>query len=193
MPRKFTEDEADYIKEALIDEGIKQFSLYGSSKVTVDQLSETIGISKGAFYLFYSSKEVLFQCCLEVIQSRINDDIRAMIESCRQRPERAIKQVIGYALELQGIYKAFDQKPNVLKHVREGAERVVLRPHIDGKLLIESFNAVGCTCDFSSEAVEEVLMHLGHVDMHKDLAGNSSGYKLLVDVCAIGLASYIRI
>lgn len=37
----------------------------GMRQTTVDQLVEAAGISKGAFYKFYSSKEMLFLDLLE--------------------------------------------------------------------------------------------------------------------------------
>lgn len=59
MP-KFTEQEKEMIKEKLLLEGEKLFASAGLRKITIDNLSEAVGISHSAFYAFYESKEQLF-------------------------------------------------------------------------------------------------------------------------------------
>lgn len=59
MP-KFTEQEKERIKEKLLLEGEKLFASAGLRKITIDNLSEAVGISHSAFYAFYESKEQLF-------------------------------------------------------------------------------------------------------------------------------------
>lgn len=59
MPR-FTEQEKERIKEKLLLEGEKLFASIGLRKITIDNLTEAVGISHSAFYAFYDSKEQLF-------------------------------------------------------------------------------------------------------------------------------------
>lgn len=60
MPKGFTEREKARIRAALLEKGQALFSAYGLRKTNVEDLTRAAGISKGAFYLFYGSKEELF-------------------------------------------------------------------------------------------------------------------------------------
>lgn len=65
MGSAFTEKEKDIIKSALKEAAKHYASTIGMKKTTVDQLAESAGISKGAFYKFYESKEHLFFAILQ--------------------------------------------------------------------------------------------------------------------------------
>lgn len=59
MPR-FSDVEKSKIHTQLRHEGAKRFIVHGIRKVTIDELTNAVGISKGSFYAFYSSKEHLY-------------------------------------------------------------------------------------------------------------------------------------
>lgn len=59
MP-KFSEQEIDVIREQLFEEGEKLFSALGLQKVTINDLTRSVGISHGSFYTFFQNKEHLF-------------------------------------------------------------------------------------------------------------------------------------
>ncbi len=65
MPKAFTEREKTIIRARLREKGAALFSAYGLKKTNIEELTQAVGISKGAFYLFYDSKEALF---LELLQ-----------------------------------------------------------------------------------------------------------------------------
>ncbi|SFD14498.1 TetR/AcrR family transcriptional regulator [Clostridium uliginosum] len=60
MGSAFNKQEKIIIRENLKSCAKEFLMKYGVKKTTVDQLVETVGISKGAFYKFYESKELLF-------------------------------------------------------------------------------------------------------------------------------------
>ena len=60
MPQHFSEEERAAIRTSLMDKGREIFIRYGLRKATVDQLARAAGISKGSFYNFFPSKEMLF-------------------------------------------------------------------------------------------------------------------------------------
>ena len=60
MARGFTERERENIKRNLLKVGKESWTRYGCKKTSVDELCRQAGISKGAFYLFFESKEALF-------------------------------------------------------------------------------------------------------------------------------------
>ena len=59
MPKAFAEHEKTIIRQQLHEKGQQLFALHGLKKTSVDDLVQAVGISKGAFYLFYASKEEL--------------------------------------------------------------------------------------------------------------------------------------
>src|SRR6266700_567387 len=80
MPKAFTEQEKELIRTRLLEQGHKQFSAYGLRKTNIEELAEAAGISKGAFYLFYASKEALFMAVVEQVEHRFRQELFAMVE-----------------------------------------------------------------------------------------------------------------
>jgi AcrR family transcriptional regulator len=60
MAKAFSEQEREIINERLITACEEYWSLFGYQKTNIRDLCSKAGISSGAFYLFYESKELLF-------------------------------------------------------------------------------------------------------------------------------------
>lgn len=71
MAVAFSEKEQDEIRQALKAEGRRCAVATGVKKTTVEQLAQAAEISKGAFYKFYESKELLFFEILEDLHTEI--------------------------------------------------------------------------------------------------------------------------
>lgn len=67
----FSEIEKINIKERLITNCEESWSKFGYKKTNIDELCAKSGISKGAFYLFYNSKEELFCDVMIKAQERL--------------------------------------------------------------------------------------------------------------------------
>src|SRR5258708_37374351 len=80
MPKAFTEQEKDLIHKRLLEHGYKQFSAHGLRKTNLEELAQAAGISKGAFYLFYVSKEALFMDIVEQVEQRFRQELVAAVE-----------------------------------------------------------------------------------------------------------------
>ena len=68
MATAFTAEEKEEIKRKLHTVAKECLQRYGVKKTTVDQMAAMVDISKGSFYNFYSSKEMLFFTVLEEYQ-----------------------------------------------------------------------------------------------------------------------------
>ena len=68
MATAFTAEEKEVIKRKLHTVAKECLQRYGVKKTTVDQMAALADISKGSFYNFYSSKEMLFFAVLEEYQ-----------------------------------------------------------------------------------------------------------------------------
>ncbi len=101
MARSFTEHEKDNIRNRLQEACKQSWTQYGYKKTNVDDLCRQAGISKGAFYLFFESKEALFCEVLCSVQAQINEEALDIIEA------RQDKQ--GAAAALKHIYREYDK------------------------------------------------------------------------------------
>ena len=68
MATAFTSEEKEVIRKKLHKVAKECLQRYGVKKTTVDQMAAMADISKGSFYNFYSSKEMLFFAVLEEYQ-----------------------------------------------------------------------------------------------------------------------------
>lgn len=101
MARSFTEHEKDNIRNHLQEACKQSWTQYGYKKTNVDDLCRQAGISKGAFYLFFESKEALFCEVLCSVQAQISEEALDIIEA------RQDKQ--GAAAALKHIYREYDK------------------------------------------------------------------------------------
>ena len=97
MPKAFTEHEKELIRKRLIEQGYKQFSAYGLRKTNIEELAEAAGISKGAFYLFYASKEALFMDVVEQVEQRFRQEIFAMVDLPGPSPRARLFALLHHA------------------------------------------------------------------------------------------------
>ena len=73
MATAFTTEEKEVIRKKLHKVAKECLQRYGVKKTTVDQMATMADISKGSFYNFYSSKEMLFFAVLEEYQIDVMD------------------------------------------------------------------------------------------------------------------------
>lgn len=90
MPKAFSEKEKEVIRQQMREKSKHLFELHGLRKTSVDEITQAAGISKGAFYLFYASKEELFLEIMEQMESELRGSI---FEQTRQPKENARKNV----------------------------------------------------------------------------------------------------
>jgi len=89
MATAFTSEEKEVIRKKLHKVAKECLQRYGVKKTTVDQMAAMVDISKGSFYNFYSSKEMLFFTVLEEYQidvmNRLTEqlDMEAKIDTNR--------------------------------------------------------------------------------------------------------------
>jgi len=81
MPRSFSEAEKEDIRQNLIAECKKSWSVHGYKKTSVSELCTNVGISTGAFYSFYDSKEALFCDVMDNFQQSTRNMFDEMLSS----------------------------------------------------------------------------------------------------------------
>ncbi len=101
MARSFSEREKENIKRSLQEACKQSWTQYGYKKTSVDELCKQVGISKGAFYLFFESKEALFCEVLCSVQEQICNMASEVIEKYKDK--------YGVAEALKLIYREYDK------------------------------------------------------------------------------------
>ena len=80
MATAFTAEEKEVIRKKLHKVAKECLQRYGVKKTTVDQMAAMTDISKGSFYNFYSSKEMLFFAVLEEYQIDVMDRLTEQLD-----------------------------------------------------------------------------------------------------------------
>jgi len=119
-PRAFTSEEKEHVRKKLIKAAQDYLSRTGIRKTSVEELCRAAGISKGAFYLFYESKELLFLDALEEEQRAIHEAI--ISEMSVQTSKRA-----GFVAVVSRMYRDFTAKPWLMALAGEEYEILLRR------------------------------------------------------------------
>ena len=109
MPKGFSDEEKARIQANLLAQGRRLFGAHGLRKTNVEDLTRAVGISKGAFYLFYESKEALF---FEIIQQFETDYRARMLDGLGQAdlpPRERLAAVLRQAVTLWKAHPLFAQ------------------------------------------------------------------------------------
>ena len=93
----FTEDQNETIRRDLICEARRCGVTIGMRRTSVEQLTNAVGISKGSFYKFFPTKELLFFAVLEDIHTECFAAARASLrETAAQSPaSRAAEAILA--------------------------------------------------------------------------------------------------
>lgn len=102
VPRAFSEDERQAIRERLLDVGEEYWGKLGLRRTSVDDLAKASGISKGTFYLFFETKEHFFAAVLERCHARIETEMLRALQLAEGSPrERFVTVVMRLFAQVQ--------------------------------------------------------------------------------------------
>src|SRR4051812_30774528 len=107
MPKGFSEREKTIIRAQLLAKGRELFAKQGIKKANVEELTRAANISKGAFYLFFNSKEELF---FELLSQFENEYHASLIEAAAQpgaSPRQQVKDVLAQAFTIWRTHPLF--------------------------------------------------------------------------------------
>jgi AcrR family transcriptional regulator len=100
MPKAFTEHEKTLIASRLREHGYRLFSAYGLKKTNVEEIARAAGISKGAFYQFFESKEALFMEVVQAAEARLRQELLAVVALPGPSPRARLFAVLKKAFSL---------------------------------------------------------------------------------------------
>lgn len=174
MPKAFTEREKALIGQRLLEQGYKQFSAHGLRKTNVEELAEAAGISKGAFYIFYESKEALFMDVVELAEDRFRQEILASVDLPGPSPRARLFAVLRKAFTLWKaipLLQFFTRSDFELLARRVPAEK--LQEHLASdqiflKELIARCNGAGIPIQVSMEEIAGLVYTLFFTTLHEN-------------------------
>jgi AcrR family transcriptional regulator len=193
MPKAFSEHEKDTIRAQMREKGEKLFEKQGLKKTSVDELARAVGISKGAFYLFYESKEELFMEILEGLEA----DFRARIFDFSISPKNNARQLL--AKLFKGVLLTWDEYP-LLKNFgmadfdylarKLPYQRVRAHTSRDDEFVAEFIKRIkgeGVATKASPRAISNLIKSLFFVSLHRDDLGTQAyveSMEILTDLVA---------
>lgn len=157
MGRSFDDEEKRQYQQLIYTVGKDLFQHIGYKKTTVDKIMEKVGIAKGSFYTFYSSKEALFFRILLDIEKTQDLETIAQIQSLCEN----MTFIEAYTTYLLESLQRFDD---------DSFMRITLNSELMGKIWVK----------LPKELQNESMQHdINKVKDHIQLAADY-GYHLLV-------------
>jgi AcrR family transcriptional regulator len=196
VPKAFSEHEKEMIRAQMREKGKKLFEKHGLKKTSVDELTEAVGISKGAFYLFYESKEELF---LEVLE-QIEKEIQTSILEFTVRPKADARKNVSEMLK--GFLVTWDDYP-LLKNFGQSdfdylarkipAERIQQHAQSDTEFtdnFIKKVKREGIAVKASPRVVSNLIKSLFFIGLHREDLGEDA-YEESINVMIDLVAGYV--
>lgn len=193
MPRAWSEREKGLIKDTLRSEGRKLFEKFGLRKTTVDEIVSATGISKGAFYFFYKTKEELFFDILEALEreykGRIYGNLFPSGKFSRESFKNFFRNLINILVQVPifGQINSKDYEYLLRKIPEETLNRHITRDFGEMEELFKSWMDQGFIRRVDVKALSGVLLSLFYIIMHRDDIGAfnfGDTEELLIDMIA---------
>ena len=196
MPKAFSEHEKETIRTQMREKGKKLFETHGLKKTSVDDLTQVVGISKGAFYLFYESKEELF---LEILE-QIETEIQNRILNFALNPKADARQNV--IIMLKSFLITWDAYPLLkgfgkteFEYLARKVPAARLQQHAQRDTdfsndFIKKIKREGITVKASPRIVSNLIKSLFFIGLHRDDLGESE-YKETMTVMVELVAGYI--
>ncbi|MDO4483118.1 MAG: TetR/AcrR family transcriptional regulator [Clostridia bacterium] len=188
MAAAFSEKEKASIRQALISAARKYAQTIGMKRTTVDMLAAEAGISKGAFYGFYESKEHLFLDMLEAWHEEIESHARAVLEGCASAdPKQRAGMMLKEALRLtagQSLHRFMREDAPVLLR-KLPPELLEKQYKNDDELILNLMEKAGITLSIPRETAVGIIRIMFHSLLLVDQTGAAyaDALSVLVDCC----------
>jgi len=144
MPRGFTDQEKKNIHDRLIKSGRESFGRYGIKKTSVEDLARNAGISKGAFYQFFPSKEDLYFAVIRHYETGQHQAMYELITTESDNDRELLKTI------MKGILKQVETDPFIRRLLAKEEFEYLWQKFTPGQLE----DAMEADVDFATQLVE---------------------------------------
>ena len=193
MPKAFSEHEKDILRAQMRQKGKRLFEKQGLKKTSVDELTQAVGVSKGAFYLLYESKEELF---LEILEE-LEIDFRSRIFDFTVSSQEDAQKLLGKLLK--SAFLTWDEYP-LLKNFgmaeyeylarKLPAKRIQAHINHDNEFVsdfIKGIKREGIAVKASPRVISNLMKSLFFVSLHRDdldINAYAESMEILADLVA---------
>lgn len=196
MPKGFSEHERALIQADLLAKGRELFGAHGLRKTNVEDLTRAVGISKGAFYLFYESKEALFFEILLQFEAEYRARMLAALRENDAPPEQRLRDALRQAVTLwraHPLFTSFGSDDMAYLGRKLTAEQI--EANMAGDLqasrdLIAAGQAIGLPMKLTPELLTGLLRALVVLNFHADEIGPDQ-FLAVIEVLVGQLAAYL--
>ena len=196
MPRGFSESEKEHFRTKLLEQGREFLTTYGVKKTSVDDLTNAVGISKGAFYLFFPSKEELFLTIFDQLEADYQAELLRLARQSEGAPRERLATFFQRAFSLwreSPLFRHFGQEEFAYLARRSPPERLAANHNSDQRfatLLLARWRDQGLNIDISIQTFTGLMRALFFVSLHADDIGDAypATIDLLIDTLAERLA-----
>lgn len=105
MPRGFTEQERVAVNERLVAAARRSLVERGLRATSVATLAREAGISKGAFYLFYDSKEALVGAVLGAEETALRAALDELMAAAKEQPATELVRFLFQIVERHPVMR----------------------------------------------------------------------------------------
>ncbi len=196
MPKGFSEQEKELIRKNLHEKGTRLFETYGLRKTSVDDLAKAVGISKGAFYLFFESKEDLYMDILEEIEANHRRKFMQLSPPHSDNPIKRVSILLKGLILPWGefpIFINFDQEDYQILRRKIPPQRIDNHTQQDRQFIrefLEKVSQEGITVKCSAEQVANLIQSLFFIVLHRDDLGDLA-YRDSMNILTDLIAGYI--
>lgn len=169
MGSAFTEAQIEKIREKLKASARQCVTRFGMRKTTIEQLTEEAGISKGAFYRFYDSKELLFFEIVEDIHTEVYGGVSDILISRTDLSDvRRIELALQLCLQRLDELSVASFWGNEMEYLLSRIPSEVLEKHYHSdeehiqKLIAESGITIPYPPEYVSAVVRALMLFLSH-------------------------------
>jgi len=81
MPKIYSDEKRQEIKTRLMDVGLELIKQHGLKKLSIEALTQKVGIAQGTFYNFFDSKELLVYSLAARYQERVRAGVNHLLEN----------------------------------------------------------------------------------------------------------------
>ena len=193
MPRAFSERERGVIQERLRAAGREAFRAQGLRRTSVEELARAAGISKGAFYLFYPSKEALFFDVLERFEAAMRERLLREVDGAPRDGPRLLLATALSLREAEPLLErlAVEDAAYLLRTVSEEQARELLQGDVAFVAeVVERLGRAGVGVAAEPAVLAGLLRALFFVSLHREEIG-ATVYPAVADLLVERLAGVL--
>ncbi|RSJ42781.1 Bacterial regulatory protein, tetR family [Streptococcus gordonii] len=174
MATAFTSEEKEVIRKKLHKVAKECLQRYGVKKTTVDQMAAMVDISKGSFYNFYSSKEMLFFAVLEEYQIDVMNRLTEQLGTeTKIDTNRLVELLYDFYQDFRYSFMYTIFKNNEMELLLRKLPREVITNHhmIDDRMVKKIVSRINIRENVSVEIVSALFRTIAMTILHVEEIG----------------------